>query len=442
MLFNSVNQHCLGRIVELAETRTVEAAEDIYDERGMKLWAKGKPVSADLQEKLLRRKLAKPLEATLTVDGAVAFGDVASACTAHIEQNPLLARIVNRDAIGLINNMRNVPLPPPLRLLLTAAHAKGGGSFKHALSAVIICAGIAARLNASDHDAQLLLVAALVHDLGEMYINPDYLRDSYRLHPGEWKHVASHPRVGQLLIAELTTLPAAIGQCVAHHHERLDGSGYPNQVGRSSHSRLGSWLAVADSVGAILSRGDDGAALRASLALRIVPEEFDHDAVAVVTQALRNGDDVFGTAPEGDFAARVQESCRHMNAAIAQAELLVATGPTPFLRQTAANALALLHNLLKSLRSTGVIEANSLGAGNLDGELIAEINLVIREIEWRMRNLARNLHLRAEAQTEGTPLERLAPLIRELDGSSAAATGSPQTASARDEAPAAAVQAG
>lgn len=417
MLFNSVNQHCLERIVELAETRTVEAAEDIYDERGMKLWAKGKPVSADLQEKLLRRKLAKPLETTLAVEGAVAFGDIASACMAHIEQNPLLARIATRDAIGLINGMRNVPLPQPLRLLLTTAHAKGSSSFKHAQTTVIICAGIAARLNATDHDAQLLLMAALVHDLGEMYINPDYLRDSYRLEPAEWKHVASHPRVGQLLIAELTTLPAAVGQCVAHHHERLDGSGYPNQVDRSGHSRLGSWLAVADSVGAILSRGDDGAALRASLALRIVPEEFDHDAVAVITQALRNGDDVFGTTPAGDFNARVQASCKRMNAAMAEAEALVARGPTPFVRHTATNALALLHNLLKSLRSTGVMEADSLGAANLDGELVAEINLVIREIEWRMRNLARNLHLRAEAQTEGSPLERIAPLIRALDGS-------------------------
>lgn len=422
MLFNSVNQHCLERIVELAETRTVEAAEDIYDERGIKLWAKGKPVSADLQEKLLRRKLAKPLETTLAVEGAVAFGDVASACMAHIEQNPLLARIVNRDAIGLINGMRNVPLPQPLRLLLTTAHAKGSDSFKHAQTTVIICAGIAARLNATDHDAQLLLMAALVHDLGEMYINPDYLNNSYRLKPGEWKHVASHPRVGQLLIAELTTLPAAVGQCVAHHHERLDGSGYPNQVDRSGHSRLGAWLAVADSVGAILSRGDDGAALRASLALRIVPEEFDHDAVAVITQALRNGDDVFGTTPEGGFNARVQESCRRINAAMAEAESLIAQAPTPFVRHTSTNALALLHNLLKSLRSTGVMEADSLGVGNLDGELIAEINLVIREIEWRMRNLARNLHLRAEAQMEGSPLERIAPLIRALDGSSIPAT--------------------
>lgn len=424
MVFNSVNQHCLKSIVELAETRTVEAAEDIYDDRGMKLWAKGKPVSADLQEKLLRRKLAKPLEATLTVESAVAFGDIVGACRTHLDENPLFARVVNRNALGLINGMKNIPLPQPLRLLLTTAHAKGSNSFKHALATILVSAGIAARLNATEHDAQLLLMAALLHDLGEMYINPDYLRDSHRLCPAEWKHVASHPRVGQLLIAELTTLPAAVGLCVAHHHERLDGSGYPNQVERTNHSRLGSWLAVADSVGAILSRGDFGAPLRAALALRIVPEEFDHDAVAVVTQALRNGDDSFGMSlPDGDFTTRAKASWARLLATIACAELLQRSANDPFARQTAGAALNLLQNLHKSMRSTGVMEACSLGVEALDNELVAEINLVVREVDWRMRNLARNLHLRAEAHANGSQLDQLAPLIQALDGSDAPVKG-------------------
>jgi HD-GYP domain-containing protein (c-di-GMP phosphodiesterase class II) len=424
MVFNTVNQHCLKSIVELAETRAVEAAEDIYDDRGMKLWAKGKPVSADLQEKLLRRKLAKPLEATLTVESAVAFGDIVGACRAQLDENPLFARIVNRNALGLINGMKNIPLPQPLRLLLTTAHAKGSNSFKHALGTILVSAGIAARLNATEHDAQLLLMAALLHDLGEMYINPDYLRDSHRLCPAEWKHVASHPRVGQLLIAELTTLPAAVGLCVAHHHERLDGSGYPNQVERTNHSRLGSWLAVADSVGAILSRGDFGAPLRAALALRIVPEEFDHDAVAVVTQALRNGDDSFGMSlPDADFTTRAKASWARILATIACAESLQCSANDPFARQTASVALNLLQNLHKSMRSTGVMEACSLGVEALDNELVAEINLVVREVDWRMRNLARNLHLRVEAHANGSQLDQLAPLIQALDGSDAPVKG-------------------
>lgn len=416
MTFNAVNQHCLNSIVELAETRTVEASEDIYDERGMKLWAKGKPVSAELQEKLLRRKLAKPLEATLNVEGAVAFGDVVGACRARLDETPVFKRLIDREALALIDGLRNLPLPQPLRLLLTAAHAKGSNSFKHAIATIIVAAGLAARMRISDHDAQLLLTAALLHDLGEMYINPDYLRDSYRLPPAEWKHVASHPRVGQLLITELTTLPSSVALCVGHHHERLDGSGYPNQLERSKHTRLGSCLAVADSVAAILARGDVGAPLRAALALRIVPEEFDHEAVAAVTQALRNGDDSFGTAGDRGFAQAVEASVERLRRNIAASLAIHGSASHSFVRQSAESALVLLHSLDKSLRSTGVLEAISLGPDVIDNELVAEINLVVREIDWRMRNLARNVHLRAEAFDQGTHLPALRPLVEALDG--------------------------
>ncbi|KON80543.1 HD domain-containing protein [Azoarcus sp. PA01] len=414
MLFNSVNQHCLHNIVQLAQTHAVEAAEDIFDERGIKLWAKGRPVSADLQEKLLRRKLAKPLEATLAVEGAVAFSDVVEACREQVEDNPLFARLASRDALALLGELRTIPLPQPLRLLLTTAQASGNRSFGHALATMLVCACIATRLNASEHDAQTLLTAALLHDLGEMYIHPDYLSGSRQLRPHEWKHVASHPRIGQLLIQELTTLPTAIGRCVAHHHERLDGSGYPNQLERSKLHRLGSWLAVAETAGAILSSGHPGAPSRAALALRLVPEEFDRDAVAAVTQALRKDGDSFGD-DDCQGAPDTHAIPARLDCAISRAEDLHASLDTPFARQIVATALQQLHNLEKSLRATGAAEAASLGE-QLDRQLVAESGQVAREIDWRMRNLARNLHLRAEAYADGANLARLTPLIETLDG--------------------------
>jgi hypothetical protein len=387
----------------------------------MKLWAKGKPVSADLQEKLLRRKLAKPLEATLAVEGAIGFPDIVEACRTRLEQNPLFGRLVNRDALALIGGLKNVPLPQPLRLLLTTAHVNGSRSFHHSLETILISAAIASRLNATEHDAQLLLIAALLHDLGEMYINPDYLRGSRRLQPHEWKHVASHPRVGQLLIEELTTLPATIGLCVAHHHERLDGSGYPNQIERSRHHRLGGWLAVADSVGAILSRGDCGAPLRAALALRIVPEEFDRDAVAVVTQALRNDDDRFGGNEDCSCFGNLRTTFDRLDMALEASRSLQLATSDPVVRKASAFALTQLQNLGKSLRATGAIEAGSLGEDCLDSELVSEVCLVVREVEWRMRNLARNLHLRAEANADSSALSHLSALIDTLDGKPEAA---------------------
>lgn len=56
----------LSAIMRASEKYLIVASEAILDVRGFKLWAKGKPVSAGLQERLLERKLQPPLEACLT----------------------------------------------------------------------------------------------------------------------------------------------------------------------------------------------------------------------------------------------------------------------------------------------------------------------------------------------------------------------------------------
>ena len=417
MTFNSVNQYCLDSIVEMSKTRSLEAADDICDEHGRKLWAKGNQVSADLREKLLRRKLSKPLEASLAVEGAVNFATIVTDCKSFLDEHPQFGRLLNRDALGLLAGMRNVPLPQPMRLLLTSTHVAGGHSYSHALATMLVCAGIAGRLGASELDAQHLLMAALLHDLGEMYVNPDYLRQAYRLEPQEWKHVASHPRIGQLLLQELTTLPRVVGDCIALHHERLDGSGYPSQVDSSKTHRLGGWLAVADSVGAILARGDDGAPLRAALALRIVPEEFDRDAVGTVIQALRKSDDSFGDSLDTDGLIAARTVREQLSSSIEIANSLETGSTDPFVVNTARGALQLLYNLDKSMRATGAVELEAFGAEAIDAEVLTEVTVIIREIGWRMRNLARNLQIRTEAHADATSLPELAPLIAAANGS-------------------------
>lgn len=416
MLFNSVNQYCLDGIVELSKTHALEASADIFDDRGQKLWAKGAKVSAELREKLLRRKLAKPLEVTLTVEGALTCADIIADCKTFLDQNPLFSRLLNREALSLLAGLKSVPLPQSMRLLVTSARVNGSRNYSHALGSMLVCAGIANRLGANERDAQHLLVAALLHDIGEMYVNPDYLKLAYRLEPSEWKHVASHPRIGQLLIEELTTLPASIGQCIALHHERLDGSGYPNQVAQTKYQRLGSWLAVADSVSAILARGDAGAPLRAALALRIVPEEFDQAAVNAVIQSLRKGDDSFGAAADPSGLSAARGTWERIATTIDTAKGLLLDARDPFVKQSVSTAMLLLNNLGKSLRATGAAELEAFGADAADDEVLAEISVIVREIDWRMRNLARNLHIRAESHGDPACLAALGPLIDALNG--------------------------
>lgn len=415
MSFNSVNSFCLERIVALAETRDVIAAEDIFDDSGMKLWAKGGRVTRDLQQKLLKRKLLHPLEVALTVDDAVTFTSVIDDALLLLEKDALLARLAgSREAQALLQTMRKFTLPTSVSLLLTATRERQRGSFDHNLYTVLISLCIGAKLKISDADAKTLLLAALLHDLGEMYINPEYLHSPQRLAPKDWKYVAAHPIIGRMLIKELTKLPDAVADCVALHHERLDGSGYPNQVRGIKSSRLGSWLAVADSVAAILARGGAGCSSRVAMAMRIVPEEFDRDAVSAVLTAMNGWPDEVSGSDTAGCIERAQKAMLRMDNALTAAVAATKSPQDNFTQQVLGEVIVVLGNVRKSVHATGIV-SGQLGSLLDEPHVQTEINQVIREVEWRLRNMARNIHLRAESQIGTGAVVALAGVIDALD---------------------------
>lgn len=413
--FHSVNQHCLASIINLSERQNVLAAEDICDSNGNKLWAKGKPISREVQEKLLRRKLARPLEMTLTVDSGVMADAVVTECLQLLDEHEELRLLAgSKDVKALLSDFRQITLPGVVKLLLTSAKESGLATYTHSLHTLLVCAGIASRLGMSDHDAQLLLMASLLHDLGEMYISPDYLQDSGTLTPHQWMNVAVHPRVGRTLIEEMTTLHASISVGIGEHHERLDGSGYPGQFGKPSLSKIGRILAVADVASAIVVKAGSEAGPRISLALCIVPEEFDSSVVNVVTKAFVGQKILAAEQVDHDSLKRISGILQRLQGATAAAEALLAQPASRNVADNAAYVLPVLANLGKSMRSTGVIEAAGQKDISDDLVLTKEMSMIIREVEWRMRNLVRNVNLRAEVGGTAADLQQVAPLMNAL----------------------------
>lgn len=412
----AVNNHCLEHIINLSQHRDIVAAEDIVDDRGTKLWAKGQRVSRSLQEKLLRHKLVQPLETALTVDGGVMCDQIAAACQQLIDQNELLGRICGvADTRRLLDSFRDTPLPGPLKLLLTTAKDTGLATYEHSVHCVAISAGIAGRAKLSEHDAHQLMMAALMHDVGELYVNPDYIRGSGPLAPSEWKHVAAHPLVGQVLIQELTTLPSSIGVAVAEHHERLDGSGYPTQSAGANVSRAGKMLAVADTAAAIVSNHKSQAAARLALALRIVPGEYDRKICNVLTEVL-DSIAIDNIADADDHCLEdLGEIVERLNRATELASQLVDRPPSRVAAETGKYVLEGLSALSKALSATGAVEALLMEEIKQDGQIIAEIFLVSREVSWRLRNIARNVYCRVDLINGGKHLPEVTPLTDILD---------------------------
>ena len=107
--------------------------------------------------------------------------------------------------------------------MIEARECSPGHCFRMANYATAL--GRAMRLN--DADLKALYRGAFLHDIGMLAIPDTILRKGGRLEPEEYEVIKSHPVVGDTLCKNLRTLHP-VRPIVRHHHERLDGSGYPD----------------------------------------------------------------------------------------------------------------------------------------------------------------------------------------------------------------------
>jgi len=101
--------------------------------------------------------------------------------------------------------------------------------------------------------------AALLHDIGILHINPSLLESGHALSINERHHLYAHPIIGNIIIGECNEYPAQVAEAVLQHHERLDGTGYPNGISTEAIGKIGQLLAVAELIGSRFG-GDDGCA--------------------------------------------------------------------------------------------------------------------------------------------------------------------------------------
>ncbi|MEO6422212.1 MAG: HD domain-containing phosphohydrolase, partial [Candidatus Nitrotoga sp.] len=251
---NNVNPHYLERVVDLSRNYDVSASEDIYDANGMKLLAKGTKIALGVQEKLIRHKLKKPLEKSVSLADGVTIHKVVEIAKQLLEEIAPLKVLLDSapSKIFPIDPISRITLNSSTTTLLTMAYnSEGQRTFKHAVMVALISTILGIRSKCSSDEILTVAHAGLLHDVGEMYLDPEYLKPGAHLKPEDWKYVVVHPKVGQLVLQEFTTYPPKVARAVGEHHERLDGSGYPYQTAGNKISREGAIVAAAEALGGI-----------------------------------------------------------------------------------------------------------------------------------------------------------------------------------------------
>ncbi len=431
-LSNAVNPHYLCKVMDLSELMPVRASAAIVDAFGSTLVAQGAIVTRQLQERLLTRKLRRPLERALCIDGGVDSAVLHTFATTLIDANRPLARILRASATGgraPLALLGEFELGEAMRLLLTLSERDG--TLTHALTVSLLSICLAKQLRLTEQDQIVAGLAGLLHDIGELYVDPAFLVPGRRLQPQQWAEMVSHPHTGQLLINELESFPLAVGRAVAEHHERFDGSGYPRQALGNHISAPGQAVAVAELVASLL--GQERALEHAELALSLIPGEHPSDLQGAVAGALRLQQRANDDAPAS--GAPANESAERLGWRIASSLELgqrLLDGPAAQAQATRApleRALGRIKRLQHAYIDTTV-----------DGYLVLQVpasasvrrapaSVATMEIGWRLRDIARDLALRSALQESTSVFAGLIDLLDDDDAPQRAITAAAQSAS-------------
>ncbi len=114
-----------------------------------------------------------------------------------------------------------------IRALASTVDAKDHYTLGHSQKVSEYSVRIAEELKFSERDIETIKYAALLHDIGKIAIPDDIIKKPSRLTAAEFEIVKNHPAIGAKIIKEMESL-APMVPIILHHHERFDGSGYPN----------------------------------------------------------------------------------------------------------------------------------------------------------------------------------------------------------------------
>ncbi len=143
---------------------------------------------------------------------------------------------------------------------------------------------MAEKLGWSEDKVEGIYMAGLIHDIGKIKVPSDILCYPGRLTEAEFSIIKPHPKIGYDILKGID-FPWPLAEIVLQHHERLDGSGYPNGLSGDQILKKASILAVADVMEAMSSHRPYRPALGTNCALEELTSNrgilYDPDAVDI-----------------------------------------------------------------------------------------------------------------------------------------------------------------
>jgi len=126
-------------------------------------------------------------------------------------------------------------------------------SYMHSVAVCALMVSLGRRIGLDEAQCREAGQAGLLHDIGKALMPLEVLNKPGKLTDAEFKVMREHPQKGHQLLAESRAASSVTLDVALHHHERIDGTGYPNRLGGDAIDRYSRMGAVCDVYDAITS---------------------------------------------------------------------------------------------------------------------------------------------------------------------------------------------
>jgi len=136
--------------------------------------------------------------------------------------------------------------------LVSVVEARDPYVYGHSRKVNTYAVALAEAIGLSPEEVSRVSTAALLHDIGKIGVPDKVLNKKGKLNAEDWEAIKSHPRLGAIIVGNIPNLAPCVST-ILHHHERWDGSGYPEGLKGEQIPIEARILAIADSFEAMSS---------------------------------------------------------------------------------------------------------------------------------------------------------------------------------------------
>jgi putative nucleotidyltransferase with HDIG domain len=193
--------------------------------------------------------------------------------------------------------------------LVAALDARDRYTAGHSAAVAVYARDIAERIGLTPAEQQLAHLAGLVHDVGKVGLPPGLLEKPGPLTLDERRIMEEHSSIGERILSNVEGY-SEIARIVRHHHERVDGNGYPDGLQNKDIPLISKIIGVADAYDAMTSGRPYRDAMPSRVArLRLaqaVGSQFDTTIVAAFEAILAEAGETYLSGARADFAVEAQ----------------------------------------------------------------------------------------------------------------------------------------